>query len=126
VVTVTGFSTDAEAIRLANDTPYGLNASVFGRDLRRARAVAERMEAGMVNINEGYASGYGSAAPMGGWNASGTGRRHGVQGLLQYTRSQIIASQHLLRSDPPAGVSTERYGALLASGVKALRRLGIR
>ncbi|MBO0810580.1 MAG: aldehyde dehydrogenase family protein [Microlunatus sp.] len=126
VVTVHGFSTDGEAIRLANDTPYGLNAAVFGRDLRRARSVAERLEAGMVNINEGYATGYGSAAPVGGWKQSGSGRRHGARGLLQYTRSRIIASQHLLGFDPVAGLSTERYGNLLVTGVKALRRLGIR
>lgn len=126
VVTVHGFSTEAEAIRLANDTPYGLNASVFGRNMRRARAVAERLEAGMVNINEGYATGYGSAAPVGGWKQSGTGRRHGERGLLQYTRSQIIASQHVLGFDPVAGLSTERYGNLLATGVKALRQLRIR
>jgi aldehyde dehydrogenase (NAD+)/succinate-semialdehyde dehydrogenase/glutarate-semialdehyde dehydrogenase len=126
VVSVQGFSTDAEAVRLANDTPYGLNASVFGRDRRRARSVATRLEAGMVNINEGYATGYGSAAPVGGWKQSGTGRRHGPDGLVQYTRSQLVASQQLLGFDPVAGLSAERYGNLLVTGVKALRRLRIR
>ncbi|GAB3923875.1 succinic semialdehyde dehydrogenase [Microlunatus endophyticus] len=126
VVSVQGFSTDAEAVRLANDTPYGLNASVFGRARRRTRSVATRLEAGMVNINEGYATGYGSAAPVGGWKESGTGRRHGPDGLLQYTRSQLVASQQLLGFDPVAGLSAERYGNLLVTGVKALRRLRIR
>jgi acyl-CoA reductase-like NAD-dependent aldehyde dehydrogenase len=126
VVTVHGFDTDDEAVRLANDTPYGLNASVFGRNTRRARAVARRLEAGMVNINEGYATGYGSAAPVGGWKQSGSGRRHGRQGLLHFTRSQIIAQQRLIGFDPVAGLSGERYGNLLVTGVKALRRLRIR
>jgi acyl-CoA reductase-like NAD-dependent aldehyde dehydrogenase len=123
---VHGFDTDDEAVRLANDTPYGLNASVFGRNTRRARAVARRLEAGMVNINEGYATGYGSAAPVGGWKQSGSGRRHGRQGLLHFTRSQIIAQQRLIGFDPVAGLSGERYGNLLVTGVKALRRLRIR
>ncbi|QGN33397.1 succinic semialdehyde dehydrogenase [Microlunatus sp. Gsoil 973] len=126
VVTVQPFDTDDEAVGLANDSRYGLNASVFGRNARRARSVAGRLEAGMVNINEGYGTGYGSAAPVGGWKQSGTGRRHGRQGLLQFTRSQIIAQQRLIGFDPVAGLSSERYGNLLVTGVKALRRLRIR
>ena len=126
VVTVTGFSDPEQAVRLANAGPYGMNAAVFGQDARRARSIADQLTVGMVNINEGYASGYGSAAALGGRKQSGTGRRHGAQGLLQYTESQIVASQHLLGFDPPAGWDQEQYGRLLAEGLQLLRRLRLR
>jgi succinate-semialdehyde dehydrogenase/glutarate-semialdehyde dehydrogenase len=126
VVTVAGFTDQAEAIRLANAGPYGMNAAVFGRDVRRARRIADQLEVGMVNINEGYAAGYGSAAPLGGRKQSGTGRRHGAQGLLQYTESQIVSSQHLVGFDPPAGLDSERYSQVLTDGVRLLRRLKLR
>ncbi|SDS16382.1 succinic semialdehyde dehydrogenase [Microlunatus soli] len=126
VVTVTAVDNDAEAVRLANDSPYGLNAAVFGRDRRRARAVAEQLETGMVNINEGYAAGYGSAAPVGGRKRSGTGRRHGAAGLLTYTQSQIVADQRLVGFDPVAGLSGEQYSRLLARSLRAMHRLHIR
>jgi aldehyde dehydrogenase (NAD+)/succinate-semialdehyde dehydrogenase/glutarate-semialdehyde dehydrogenase len=123
VVTVTGFGSEAEAIRLANDTAYGLNAAVFGADTRRARSVAARIHAGMVNVNDGYTAGYGSAAPVGGRKQSGLGRRHGAQGLLQYTEPQIVASQHGLDFHPPPGLSTRRYADLLTAGIRLLGRL---
>ncbi|HEY1324882.1 MAG TPA: succinic semialdehyde dehydrogenase, partial [Streptosporangiaceae bacterium] len=67
-----------EAIRQANDSRYGLNFSVWTRDAARGRAVARRLEAGTVNVNEAYAAAWGSVdAPMGGWKDSGMGSRHG-------------------------------------------------
>ena len=88
VVSLYRVASDDEAVRLANDTEYGLNASVWTRDVRRGRAVAARIHAGTVNINEGYAATWGSvAAPMGGMKSSGLGRRHGREGLLKYTES---------------------------------------
>lgn len=126
VVTVTPVADDDEAVRLANDSPYGLNAAVFGRDRRRARGVAVRLQAGMVNINEGYAAGYASASPVGGWKRSGTGRRHGIAGLLVYTQTQTVASQHVLGFDPVPGLTGEQYGRLLATSLRAMYRLRIR
>lgn len=127
VVTVAGFDDDEEAIRLANDSEYGLNAAVFSRDPHRAWQVAQRLETGMVNINEGYASAYGSsAAPVGGRKQSGYGHRHGVQGLLQYTEPQTIAAQRLIGFDPPAGISRQRYAALLSRSLRMLRKLRLR
>lgn len=126
VVTVAPYDSDEEAIRLANDSPYGLNAAVFGSDGRRTRRIAERLETGMVNINEGYASGYGSAAPIGGRKRSGTGRRHGAEGLLQYTESQTVASQHLIGFDPFLGMTKEQYARFLSGSVAALSRLRLR
>ncbi|HEY9290987.1 MAG TPA: succinic semialdehyde dehydrogenase [Microlunatus sp.] len=127
VVTVTGFGNDAEAIRLANDSRYGLNAAVFGSNPARARSIAERIEAGMVNINEGYASAYASAAPVGGRKQSGLGRRHGIQGLMEYTEPQTVSSQHhLIGFDPVAGISREQFVDLLLGGLRAMRNLHIR
>jgi acyl-CoA reductase-like NAD-dependent aldehyde dehydrogenase len=126
VVTVAGFSTEAEAIALANDTPFGLNAAVFGRGGRRTRRIAEQLETGMVNINEGYTAGYGSAAPVGGRKLSGSGRRHGVQGLMQYTESQIISSQHLIGFDPVGGMSKEQHARMLTGSLRLLKRLRLR
>lgn len=127
VVTVTGFDHEAEAIRLANDSAYGLNAAVFSRDRRRGWQVAQQLETGIVNINEGYAAAYGaSAAPIGGRKQSGYGRRHGAQGLLQYTQSQTIAQQRLVGFDPPRGMTRAQYARLLSTGLRVLRQLRIR
>ena len=84
----------AEAIARANDTEYGLNASIFAKNSAEARRIAAEVRSGTVNINEGYGAAWGStAAPMGGMGISGVGRRHGSEGLLKYTESQTIAAQ---------------------------------
>ncbi len=86
-----------EAVEQVNDTEYGLNASVYCTDVKNGRAIAERLMAGTVNVNDGYSSGWGSVdAPMGGMKASGVGRRHGREGLLKYTESQTIAVRSTL------------------------------
>ena len=116
-----------EALRLANDTPYGLNGSVFGRDVDRARSVAARLDCGTVSINEGYAAAYGSqAAPMGGRKMSGLGRRHGPTGLLRFTEAQTIASQRLLGFDPPAGMSARTYTRVISGALRVIKALRIR
>jgi len=80
VVAVYPVASDEEAIRRANDTEYGLNASVVSRDNRAAQSLARRLRAGTVNVNEGYAAAWASKrAPMGGMGASGLGRRHGTR-----------------------------------------------
>ncbi|MCL7980378.1 MAG: succinic semialdehyde dehydrogenase [marine benthic group bacterium] len=94
VAAVRPFESDDEAVSLANDSPYGLNASVWSRDSEAAFGLASRIEAGTVNINEAYAAAWGSVdAPMGGMKDSGLGRRHGREGLLKYTQTQTIAEQ---------------------------------
>lgn len=94
VVAVYPFSSDEEAVQLANDSRYGLNASIWSTDVRFAESMARRIEAGTVNINEAYSAAWGSVdAPMGGRKESGTGRRHGAEGLLKFTESQTIAVQ---------------------------------
>jgi succinate-semialdehyde dehydrogenase / glutarate-semialdehyde dehydrogenase len=112
-----------EAVELANASPYGLNASVWSRDLRRARAIARRVRAGTVNVNEGYGAAWASTdAPMGGMGDSGLGRRHGAEGILGYTEAQTVAVQRGVRLDPMLGMSYERWAALVVLLMRALRR----
>jgi succinate-semialdehyde dehydrogenase/glutarate-semialdehyde dehydrogenase len=113
-----------EAIAKANDSPYGLNFSVWTRDVRKGRDVASRLQAGTVNVNEAYAAAWGSTdAPMGGFKASGVGRRHGAHGLLKYTDAQTIAIQRLLPLAPPPFMSAAQYARVMNLGLKLLRRL---
>ena len=105
VVSVYRCDTVDEAVERANDTSYGLNASVWTRDTAKGRAIAARLHAGTVNINEGYSATWASASPMGGFKESGVGRRHGEQGLTKYTEAQTVAVQRLLGIDAPRGVS---------------------
>jgi betaine-aldehyde dehydrogenase len=82
---------EAEAIRLANDCRYGLSATVWTRNLARGEAVARRLEAGAVNINDAYANFFCFALPHGGWKESGVGARlGGAQGMRKYCRRQAI------------------------------------
>ena len=80
----------AEAIRLANDSPYGLQASVYTRDVAKGEAVARKLEAGAVVINDSNANYIALEAPMGGWKTSGLGVRHGPEGIRKYTHRQTI------------------------------------
>src|SRR5690349_3798375 len=79
-----------EAIRLANDSPYGLGAAVFTKDLAKGQDVARRIEAGAVCINDAALNYPALELPMGGWKESGLGVRHGPAGLRKYTRQQAI------------------------------------
>jgi succinate-semialdehyde dehydrogenase / glutarate-semialdehyde dehydrogenase len=119
VVAVYPVTSDDEAVAQANDTEYGLNASVYCGDTGRGRAIAGRILAGTVNVNDGYSSAWASLdAPMGGMKASGLGRRHGREGLLKYTESRTVAVRTRLAEklqDPtgdPGGYS-RRFTALL-------------
>jgi acyl-CoA reductase-like NAD-dependent aldehyde dehydrogenase len=79
-----------EAVRLANDSPYGLGASVFSRDTARGEAVARRVEAGAANVNDAMINYTVLELPMGGAKASGLGSRHGAGGIRKYTSQQAI------------------------------------
>src|SRR6478609_2552773 len=84
-----------EAIRQANDSPYGLGASVFTRDVAEGERLARRIEAGAVCINDAAVNYLALELPMGGWKASGLGVRHGPAGLKKYTRQQAIMTYRL-------------------------------
>ncbi|WP_416840871.1 succinic semialdehyde dehydrogenase [Haloferax sp. DFSO52] len=113
----------SEAIERANDSAYGLNASVWTERPQRGEQVAERLDAGTVNVNEAYAAAWASLdAPMGGMKDSGVGRRHGRHGLLKYTESQTVATQRLsLLSPPKRGKRLWTTGATL--GLRVWKRL---
>jgi acyl-CoA reductase-like NAD-dependent aldehyde dehydrogenase len=79
-----------EAVRLANDSPYGLAASVFGKDVARAEQVARRIEAGAACVNDAQLNYFALELPMGGWKESGMGSRHGAPGIRKYCRQQSL------------------------------------
>ena len=89
VAPIVTFTDEAEAIRLANDTEFGLVAYVYTRDLARGLRVSEALEAGMVGLNRGLVS--DPAAPFGGVKQSGIGREGGHEGMLDYLESKYIA-----------------------------------
>jgi succinate-semialdehyde dehydrogenase / glutarate-semialdehyde dehydrogenase len=127
VVSLYRVKSDDEAIELANDTAYGLNASVWTKDTARGRRIAERLRAGAVNVNEGYAAAWGSVdAPAGGRGDSGMGRRHGAEGILKYTDVQTIATQRLLPIAPLPGMSHETWARTLTVALHVMRRLRLK
>jgi acyl-CoA reductase-like NAD-dependent aldehyde dehydrogenase len=79
-----------EALRLANDSPYGLGASVWTRDVARGEQIARRVEAGAVCVNDAQINYFALELPMGGWKASGLGSRHGADGIRKYARRQAL------------------------------------
>jgi succinate-semialdehyde dehydrogenase / glutarate-semialdehyde dehydrogenase len=89
VAPVVRFSDEAEAIRWANDTEYGLVSYLYTADLRRALRVSEALETGMVGVNRGIVS--DPAAPFGGVKQSGLGREGGHDGLLEFTETKYVA-----------------------------------
>jgi acyl-CoA reductase-like NAD-dependent aldehyde dehydrogenase len=79
-----------EAVRLANDSPYGLGASVWTKDLARGEQIARRIESGYACVNDANVNYFAYELPMGGWKDSGLGVRHGAAGIRKYTRQQAI------------------------------------
>ena len=79
-----------EAVQLANDSIYGLGASVFSRDTARGEAIARRLEAGAANVNDAMINYTVLELPMGGAKASGLGSRHGPGGIRKYCSQQAI------------------------------------
>jgi succinate-semialdehyde dehydrogenase/glutarate-semialdehyde dehydrogenase len=89
VAPIRGFADEDEAIAAANDTEYGLVAYVFTRDIKRALRVVEKLETGMVGLNQGMVS--NAAAPFGGIKHSGFGREGGPEGIEEYLATKYVA-----------------------------------
>jgi succinate-semialdehyde dehydrogenase/glutarate-semialdehyde dehydrogenase len=124
VVAISRFSSEDEVIERANDSDYGLNFSVWTKDTKRGRDIATRLQAGTVNVNEGYVAAWASVdAPMGGMKASGLGRRHGAVGIQKYTEQQTVSVQRGWLIAPPPGVSQRMFGKGMVLGLKTLRRM---
>ena len=127
VLAIVPFDTEDEAVALANDTEYGLNASVWGGDLKRAESVARRIESGNVNINDILATAFASkGTPSGGVKQSGVGARHGDQGLTKYTDVQNLAvlKKQVMGAKP--GQDYDKYVKGMLSGLKMMRKTRIR
>ncbi len=113
---------DAEqAVALANDGPFGLQASVWTRDVARGRELARRVEAGAVCVNDAQVNYNALELPMGGWKESGMGSRHGAGGIRKYTRQQsiLIAPGYTPSRDlhflPYSPVVTQTVGETMAA-----------
>jgi acyl-CoA reductase-like NAD-dependent aldehyde dehydrogenase len=145
VLPIMAFDTEQEAIALANDSDYGLSASIWTRDRARAEALARRLAAGSVLIND-VVSTYGiSEAPHGGVKASGIGSTHGRFGVEEMVRVKYVAAERLPGMKKPwwygysrtfsrqiealldfqfaARISERLKGALRSAGILTNRRL---
>src|ERR671921_2913253 len=89
VAPVVGFDDEDAAIAAANDTEYGLVAYVYTSNLKRAFRVCEKLETGMIGLNQGIVS--NAAAPFGGVKASGIGREGGSEGIAEYLEIKYVA-----------------------------------
>ncbi len=125
VVAIYPFKTDDEALALANDSAYGLSASVWTRDLSTGRRLAECLECGMVGVNDGFFAAWGSIdAPMGGFKASGFGRRNGPEGLLKYTEPQNVATQLFAPMVPAAlGFTQEAFAGVVDTAFRLIKHI---
>jgi acyl-CoA reductase-like NAD-dependent aldehyde dehydrogenase len=79
-----------EAVRLANDSPYGLQASVWTKDTAKGERLARMIEAGVSSVNDTQVNYLALELPMGGWKQSGLGARHGADGIRKYTKRQAL------------------------------------
>ena len=89
VLVVIPYDDDEDAIRIANDSGYGLSGGVYSADEDRATAVARRIRTGSIGINGGLW--YGADSPYGGYKSSGIGRQNGVEGFEQYLETKAVA-----------------------------------
>lgn len=125
VVSLYRFHDESDAVARANDGNYGLNASIYSRDTKRARVIARQIKCGTVNINEAFGATFASIdTEMGGMRESGMGRRQGSEGIHRYTETQSVASQAVLRFSPQYGMSDEQYAKVMTLSLRLMKKLG--
>jgi acyl-CoA reductase-like NAD-dependent aldehyde dehydrogenase len=117
-----------EAVRLANDSPYGLGASVFTRDTEHGEQIAKRLQTGAANVNDAMINYTALELPMGGAKASGLGSRHGAGGIRKYAAQQaiVITPKLALKREPHMYPYKARNSKLLAGMFKFLYGRGKR
>jgi acyl-CoA reductase-like NAD-dependent aldehyde dehydrogenase len=124
---------EAEAVRLANDSGYGLSATVWTADRERGERIARQLEVGAVNINDVVANAFSLALPLGGWKQSGVGSRSGgASGLLKYCRQKAIMSPRLPTQSKellwyPVSRRRMRFtlAVMRAAAARGVRRFGL-
>jgi acyl-CoA reductase-like NAD-dependent aldehyde dehydrogenase len=110
-----------EALRLANDSPYGLAASVWTKDVARGEDVARRVEAGAVCVNDAQLNYAALELPMGGWKASGLGSRHGAGGIRKYCAQQaLMVTRFAPKKDIHMFPNTRLKSGLIGRALKLL------
>ena len=125
VIALYRFHDEADAVSRANAGDYGLNASIYSRDTKRARALARQIKCGTVNINEAFAATFASLdTPMGGMRESGMGRRQGAEGIHRYTEPQSVAVQRLLRFAPVLGMSDQAFAKVMTAQARMMKKIG--
>jgi succinate-semialdehyde dehydrogenase/glutarate-semialdehyde dehydrogenase len=124
VVGIYEWRDEDDLIERANDSEYGLNASIWTEDLDRGMAMAQRIETGTVNVNEAYAAAWVALdAPMGGMKDSGIGRRHGDYGFMKYTQPRTVAVQKHMAMDAPPGMPYWLYTKVMNKALKLQRKI---
>jgi acyl-CoA reductase-like NAD-dependent aldehyde dehydrogenase len=101
VVPIMKISDVEEGVRLANESDYGLQASVWTSDVKRGEQVARRLQAGVVCVNDAQINYSALNLPMGGWKSSGVGTRHGANGIRKYCKTQsLFITRRALKREP--------------------------
>jgi acyl-CoA reductase-like NAD-dependent aldehyde dehydrogenase len=109
-----------EGVRLANDSPYGLQASVWTKDTAKGERLARLIEAGVVTVNDAQINYVALELPMGGWKESGLGSRHGADGIRKYTKRQALL---VTRFAPKRDLHMFPYRARTTKLIERLLRL---
>jgi succinate-semialdehyde dehydrogenase / glutarate-semialdehyde dehydrogenase len=125
VVSVYPVVDEEEAVARANDSDYGLNASVWTANHHRGRRVASKIKCGTVNVNEGFAATFGSLdAPMGGMKNSGLGRRQGRDGIRRFVDVQSVATQSGIPLAPSHGLDGKSFISVMTGVLRVMKRAG--
>jgi succinate-semialdehyde dehydrogenase/glutarate-semialdehyde dehydrogenase len=114
IMPIMTYKDEEEALKLANDSPFGLSASIFTKDIRRGERLARQIQAGSVTVNDCCYS-YGlPQVPWGGMKDSGVGVTHSKFGLYEFVQVRHIGSEHLAQMKKPYWYpySEDAYGAL--------------